>query len=321
MRDTHKLLQLFARQFKRVIRLKQPAVEVFDGVDSKIAASRHHLKQLVKTVLRFFGAVTEVRKDFSKQMVGQQPHIVGKHTEDEPVDEVRHLQVVRGAFVLRPLVTLAQVVGDARKLPRNVLRQVKTGVARPQSFGVDEHIAQHLQRARFRRVNQVIERNLVRDADRVRPVRVNDDPLKVARHQQRRMFERHRILEKLLMRLIEVRPLLLVLPGKKALLPHVGKAAALVRLLQMLFKAIRLPENVRINRLLDAEHLTKLVEVGRVALPLAKLRRLPLRDKRHGLNRRGSRFSPASFDVLRFTRSRFTRPRFDLSRFVPRSFV
>ena len=136
----------------------------------------------------------------------------------EPVDEVRHR--------LRFVATLALRLGHRRERGRHALGERLPGLPRPQPTGIRERPLQPVPR---RRVGQVVELELVRPADTVRPVGADPEPHHVGDDQQRRAFP-------------------LVLPGEVVAFPDVGPAVAAGVLVRAPLKAVRLAGRVRLGR-------------------------------------------------------------------------
>ena len=164
---------------------------------------------------------------------GSRPTVVGEHAVDQPVDEVRDR--------LRIVPTLAQRLGDRRERRRHPFGERLPGLPRPQPIGIRERPLQPVAR---RRVGQVVQFELVRPADAVRPVGADPEPHHVGHDQQRRVLQRQRVLPELVEGYVEVRALPLVLPREVVAFPDVGPAVTAGVLPRAAFEAVR----VRLGR-------------------------------------------------------------------------
>ena len=94
-----------------------------------------------------------------EHVVRQQADVVGEHAEDQAVDEVGDR--------LRVMPSVSQRLSDRGERRRHALGERLAGLPWPQTLRVGER---PLQPVAGRRIGQVIELELVRPADTVRPV-------------------------------------------------------------------------------------------------------------------------------------------------------
>ena len=172
-----------------------------------------------------------------EHVVRQQPDVGGEHAEDEPVDEVRDR--------LRVVAALAQRLRHRRERGRRALSERLPGLPWPQPIGTRERPLEPVAR---RRVGQVVELELVRSADAVRPVGADPEPHHVRDDQERRVLERQRVLPELLEGRVKVGALALVFPGEVVALPDVRPAVAAGVLARAAFEAVRLAGRVGLDR-------------------------------------------------------------------------
>ncbi len=216
-------------------------------------------------------------------MIGQQAHVVGEHAEDEPVNEVcDHGRIV---------ATRPQRLCDRRERRRRPLGEGAPGLAGPQPLGIRKS---PLQPVTDRAVGEVVEVEFIGSTDAVRPVGADAEPPQVGDDQQRRVFQRQRILPELRERSIKVGALALVLPGKAVALPDVGPAVAARVFASTTFKAIRRARRIGLSRRRFVQEPTEVEEVLLRRRPLLQRGIAPLGDKgvrRHAevLAWRGSR--------------------------------
>ncbi|MCC5960628.1 MAG: hypothetical protein JJU08_14955 [Rhodobacteraceae bacterium] len=104
-----------------------------------------------------------------------------------------------------------------------VLGQALAGLGRAELLRVGEGRTQQIA---LRSIGQIIKREVIDPLDRVRPVGVNADAVCVRRDQERRVFKRDGILQKLREGPVEVFLRPLVLPCEMALAPDIGPALA-----------------------------------------------------------------------------------------------
>ena len=150
------------------------------------------------------------------------------------------------------------------------------GLPWPQTLRVGER---PLQPVAGRGIGQVVELELVRPADAVRPVGADPEPHHVGDDEQRRVLERQGVLPELVERCVKVRPLALVLPSEVVALPDVRPAVAAGVPARPALEAVRVPRRVGLGRGRLAEQAAQVDEVllGRGAL--LQLGGSPLRDE------------------------------------------
>ena len=203
-----------------------------------------------------------------EHVVWKQADVVGEHAEDQPVDEVRDPR--------RVVPALAQRLSNRRERRRHALGERLPGLPRPQPTGIRER---PLQPVACRRVGQVVQLELVRPADAVRPVGADPEPHHVGHDQQRRVLQRQRVLPELVERRVEVRALTLVLPGEVVALPDIGPAVAAGVLPRAPLEAVPLARRVRIGRRRLVQQMAQVDEVLLRCRALLQRRGPPLRDE------------------------------------------
>ena len=98
------------------------------------------------------------------------------------------------------------------------------------------------------RVGQLVQRELVDDADAVGPVGVDAEAGHVGDDQQGRVFQRQRVLAQLVEGGVEAFALALVFPGEAVAFPHVGPAAAAGVFARAALEAVTLPAGIVLGR-------------------------------------------------------------------------
>ena len=160
-------------QRQRIGVVEQPAVEPGDRLEADPAAEGHHPEQLAGEFAELRRSRLRMAQHPREHVVRQQADVVGEHAEDEPVDEVRDR--------LRIVAAPAQCLRDRRERGRRALGERLPGLSRPQPNRIRER---PLEPVAGRRVGQVIELELVRLADAVRPVGADPEPHHVGDDQQ-----------------------------------------------------------------------------------------------------------------------------------------
>jgi hypothetical protein len=84
-------------------------------------------------------------------------------------------------------------------------------------------------------------------ADRVRPIGANDKLVEVADDQQRRVFQRQRVLLQLAKCCFQIFPLSLVFPSETAALPNVSPAVTTARLRRAALETVEISARVRFS--------------------------------------------------------------------------
>ena len=245
----HRLkVALLERQ--RGVVVEQAAVEPVHRLEADATAGRHRPEE-------FAGQLTEPRRGRKsvpqhprEHVVRQQADVVGEHAEDQPVDEVGDRR--------RVVPALAKRLGDGRERRRHPLGERLPGLPWPQTFRVGER---PFQPVTGRRLGQVVELELVRPADAVRPVGADPEPHHVGHDEQRRVLERQGVLPELVERRVEIRPLALVFPREVVALPDVGPAVAAGVPARSSLEAVRVPGRVGLGWRRLAEQATQVDEV------------------------------------------------------------
>ena len=185
----------------------------------------------------------------------------------------------------------AQRLGDRREGRRRLLGQRLPGDAGPQALWVRERPLEPVARGV---VGEVVQVELVRLADAVRPVGADPEPPQVGDDQQRRVLQRQRILPELRERGVEVGAVALVFPGEAVAFPDVGPAVTARVLPGAAFEAIRRAGRVGLGRRRFIQQSAEVEEVLLRRRPLLQRGIAPLRNegvRRHAevLAGRGSR--------------------------------
>ena len=212
--DASRVVSIWALSMGRGgIVFEQPAVEPLHGLETDPASDRHRPEQVARQRRELFGPLERVLEHAGEHGVGEQPHILSEHAEDEAVHEVSHL--------LRRVALVPERLRELCEVPRRAFRQRLPGLARPQPLRVGHRPLELVPNGG---VGEIIQHELQRLADRVRPVGADPEPVHVRDDQERRVLQRERVLPQLVERGIEVRVLPLVLPGEAVALPHVRPA-------------------------------------------------------------------------------------------------
>ena len=112
------LRALFGRQHVGVV--EQAAVEVADLIRAEPAAAGHGVEELAQLLGEHGRLGARARNQAREQAIGQQADIFGEQAEQQPDQEVRD--------PLRVLAPLAQQLGQARKLARGGLGDLRGGL-------------------------------------------------------------------------------------------------------------------------------------------------------------------------------------------------
>ena len=195
--------------------VEQPAVEPGDRLEADPAAGGHHLEEGAGEIGEVLRDAPRLSQHAREHVIGQQPHVVGEHAEDEPVDEVRDR--------LRIVAALPQRLRDHGEGRRRALGKRLPGFVRPKLIGIRERPLEHVAR---RRVGEVVQAEFIGLADTVRPVGADAEPHHVRDDQQRWVLQRQRVLPELSERGVEVSTPALVFPGEVVAFPDVGPALA-----------------------------------------------------------------------------------------------
>ena len=172
-----------------------------------------------------------------EHVVREQSDVFGEHAEHQPVDEVRH--------ALRLVAPLAKRLRELRERCCRALRQRLPALAGPEPFRVRHRPLELVSDAG---VGQVLQRELVGQADAVRPVGADSESRHVRDDQQRRVLECQRVLPQLIERGVKVRLAPLVLPSEAVALPHVGPPISAGVLARAAFEAVVLAGRVGLGR-------------------------------------------------------------------------
>ena len=203
-----------------------------------------------------------------EQVVGQQAHVLGEHAEHETVDEVRHR--------LRVVAALPQRLRQLREGRRRPFGEPLPALAGPEPLRVRHR---PLELVSIGRVRELVEPELVRQADAVGPVGADAEPRHVRDDEDRRVLQGQRVLPQLVEGRVEVGVLPLVLPGEAMPLPHVGPAVAAAVLARSALEAVVLAGGVGLGRGQLAEEPAEVDEVLLRRRAFLQFRRPPLGDE------------------------------------------
>ena len=257
--------------------VEQPAVEPRHGLEADETAGRHRPEQSAGHGGELLGLPPRLLQHPGEHVGGQQPHILGEHAEHQAVDEVRDR--------LRRVAALAQRLRKPRERRRRALGQRLPALARPEPLGVGHRPFELVSGGG---VGEIVEPELVGQADGVGPVGADAEPRHVRDDQQRRVLQRQRVLPELIEGRVEVRVPAFVLPREAVAFPHVGPAVAVGVLARTALEAVALAGGVHLGRRRLAEQPAEIDEVLLRGGALLQLRRPPLGDEitgGHGVER------------------------------------
>ena len=163
---------------------------------------------------------------------------------------------------------LAHGLGDFGKSSGGLGGDGGGGLFRAELLGVREDPAQELP---LFRIDQFLDADLARFVRIAGKGGVDDNPLPVGDDQKGRVFELQGIVGELFEGGGKVAAGLFVLPAEAAPLPDIGPAVAAVRFLGPALEAVV----VRVARLVHAEQVAEIVEVGLRPAPFGELVVLP----------------------------------------------
>ena len=167
----------------------------------------------------------------------------------------------------------AHPFGNRRELARRLFRDSRAGLLGTQFLGIGEDPAQNLT---LILIVQIIETNLARLVRIAGEGGMNDDPLAVAHHQQRRVVEMTGIVGQLLVGFVQIQPWLLVFPAEVSALPDIRPALTAGGLLRPALEAVV----IGIARLVDPQQIAQILEIGLRPLTLGQRVALPFRNER-----------------------------------------
>ena len=260
-RGVQQLVDVLAVDRQHAVVGEQPAVEPVDRGEAHRAPRIGHRTKQHRGMAREPARVAPA--DFQhlrEQLLGQQPHILGEHAEDELVDEMRD--------AMRLVPAVAQPLGDPGEFARGFLGQFLPRFLRPELRGIGER---GLQPVAHRAVGQVVQREFVRFLNAVGPVGPDHDPVHVGYDQQRRIFQRHRILQQLGIGLVQIGVSPLIFPAEAFAPPHIGPAVAAAGLAGALFEGEPVSHGVGRYGIEHPQKCTEIVEMtlrGRAFLQL-----------------------------------------------------
>ena len=221
-----------------------------------------------------------------EHIVGQQTHILREHAEDQPVDEMRDRL---GIMAARP-----QRLGQRGEGGRRALGEGLAALAGTQPLRIGHRPLELVPRGRVR---QIVQRELVRHAHAVGPVGIDAEARHVGDDQERRVFQRQRVLAQLVEGRVQVLVLALVLPGEAVPFPHIGPAGAARVFARAALETVAFAGRVVLRRrrlVQESAQVDEMLLRGRAFL---QHRRPPLGDE---LSRRHAVTNPASAPWLSF---------------------
>jgi len=291
---------------------EEVAVEAADDVGAEVAAAGHGGEELGDLAAEALGVVAGIVDEAAEELVREQADVLGKHAEDEAVEEVGDSLGREGA--------VAQRLGDLADVARGVLGDGLAGDSRLELVGFEEDGAEDLEAARGA---EVVELDGVDALRGVGEVGVDDDAVHVADDEERRVAGAPRSLllphrtasthppaalgarhtarvmpptprphgvevlaveEELGVRLVEVAVLALVLPAEEVLFPDVGPAVIAAELLGAALEGEVGAIGIGGGWLVVADQLAQVEEMLLRRRPLRKLRPPPLRNELRGVH-------------------------------------
>ncbi len=266
--------QAVAVQFQCCLIVKQAAVEVADAIRAKVATDAHIAKELLQQHPEVSRLALRLLDQAREEILWQQAHIFSEKAEEQADKEVR--------AGLRRFAVAPQNIGEPGKVGRRLARHLFRRLRRFERHGMVEHLVKH---AALFRIEQIVQRQLVRALHCVGELGVDADDLHIGDDEQRRILQRVVILEQLLIRLIEVLVLALVLPGEVPLLPNVGEALSAGGFGRARLEGEPLAFRVVLGGRGMIQQAAEIVEVGLRAGALLERGLLPFGDKSLGRHR------------------------------------
>ena len=276
--------------------LEQAAVEPLDILEPDLAPGGHRAEELPRQRRELLGLPARVLQHAGEHVAGEQAHVLGEHAEHQPVHEV--------GYLLRFVALVTEGLREPCEGTGRSFSQRLYGLARPEPLRVGHR---PLELVPDGGVQEVVQLELQRLADRVGPVCPDPEPPHVRDDQQGRVLQRERVLPELIERSIEVRVLPLVLPRKAVTLPHVRPPAPAGVLDRSALEAVVVPRGVGLGRRRFAKQPAQVDEVLLGGGPLLQHRGVPLGDELGGGQRE---VSPRSRGLSQDRDSSYHRPRF-----------
>jgi len=242
--------ELFRRQFEHGRIIEQIAVEMTDALHPEFAAVAHGLEQLADEAAELRRIAGRLLHNPGENHLGQEADVLGEQAENHPVEEMGDPGGVQAA--------LAHGLSDAGDLLGRGLGDRRAGDARPQLFRIFEHGPQDFQTAWLA---QLVEGDFMRHGNRLLEICVNDDPVQIANHEQRRVGQGITVEEQLPVGNAQILVLALVLPAEEVLLPNVGETIAAVLPGDAFLKAEGFADGIGLGRRWVAEQPAQVEEV------------------------------------------------------------
>lgn len=294
-RDEQAQIPFVERQCSLAV--EKTAVEICDELVAYPSALRRHGgKHVVEQGFGMFVPVADIQllEGLAKKSLGQKLHVLREKAEDELHDEMR-----RG---LRQMAARLKALRQTRELIGRLLGEHFAGHVPALPFRIVEDRVQDLE---FFRVGEIVQSEIERFRQRVRPGRHDPDRVGVADHIQRRMFEVPGILRQLSQSLAEVFPFLFVLECEVTLLPDIGEAGLAGGFERAFLEAIVLARRIVLYRGRMVDEAAEIDEMLLRRLPFGERDGLPffdelMRGHAEGLARAGGKLreGPGAFRPL-----------------------
>lgn len=189
-----------------------------------------------------------------KEAAWKQCHVLGEEAEEQLRKEVGDsVRLVAAPARTEPL-------GQCGEPACHVLGDLRTRLLRLQRLWIFHRCAKQTQRL-GRRIQKIIQREIVDDLPRTGEVRVDLESVQIAHDEQGRILQRLPVLQQLLVRVGKVRALLLVLPREAIPLPDVGESLPSFLLLGALLECVPFAGWVRLVGCRYTDHPAEVDEV------------------------------------------------------------
>ena len=220
------------------------------GVHAEVPALCHRVKELAEEFEEPGRLLQGLLQKPREQVLGKETDILGEETEDNPVEEESHVRRLQS--------TLTESVGYLGYPLGGFGRDRLAGTARLEPFGLEEDRTHDFHVAGRVELGQA---DFVNNRWCCREVCMDDEAVHVRYDQEWRVLQGFAVLQKLVVRLVEVLVLTLVFPTKEATLPDVGPALAAAVLARALLEGKPFALRIGLRRFCMAKDLTKVEEV------------------------------------------------------------
>ena len=217
--------------------LKQPAIEPLYRFKTNPATGGHRPKKIPRKVCKLLGPRPCLLQHAAEHLVGEEPHILRKHAEDETVDKVGDL--------LRRMALIPERICKLSERLRGPLGEGLPGFARPQPLGIRHCPLEQIPKLT---ALEILQRKLIGFAHGVCPVRPDQKPMHIRNNQDRRILQRQRVLPQLIKGSIKVCVLPLVLPCKMIPFPYIRPAVSPGILACTSLKAVMISPGIGLGR-------------------------------------------------------------------------